>query len=366
MVAAIDRVKRAAASTTTMPILQHLYVAAAVGDLGEPATVTLACTDVEVRLMTVVRDGVEVTEAGSLTTPLRVIDEAVDLADDAVVHFEREAGDLRMRAGKARFRLLALPGEDYPSWVENEEDAVTFGCEADAARAAVAFASIGIGNTKQVHLRGLMTFVSGASVYVCATDTHQLAEGKFPAEDVVGGDSGVMLPERAMRELSRLPGERWAWRFGRGMATVVGADVTLSARLMTNVPYRHDQLSALFDKAAPEDLVAAIDSAVFVKSLRRAALVMSDALGQRVTMTVDGGDLEVKSSDSTGDFDERIPAQVAEGRDGHTFDVNAALLLTAVTATGGQVQVWQHGPMTPVRIQTDLPYRYALMPMTRV
>jgi DNA polymerase-3 subunit beta len=142
----------------------------------------------------------EVSKSGSTTVPARLLADIVAKLSDDEVSFELTDNQLKLKCGRGKFSISALPREEYPN-IPEVESQTKVDIPADVLLKAIRATQFAASTdeTKQV-LCGVNIKVSNNRMVVAATDGHRLSVIEI-------GDSSVMemepvtLPSRLVAEL---------------------------------------------------------------------------------------------------------------------------------------------------------------------
>ena len=185
---------RAVSSRPTHPILGNILIEAC----SNSNMVILTGFDLAFAITT--RFTAEVSKSGSTTVPARLLADIVAKLSDDEVSFELTDNQVKLKCGRGKFTISALPREEYPDIPEVKSD-----CKIDipadvllkAIRATQFAASTD--ETKQV-LCGVNIKVNNNRMVVAATDGHRLSVIEIADSSVIEMEP-VTLPSRLVAEL---------------------------------------------------------------------------------------------------------------------------------------------------------------------
>ena len=182
----------------TIPILSNVMLKAEAGKL------TIIATDLDMQITEIV-DAV-VDQAGSTTVSSSTLFEIVrKLSGGAQVQLATDGAQLTVTSGRSRFKLNALPTDDFP----------LIGAGEMSNRLDVTAAQISemISDTRfamsteetRYYLNGIFMHVSNGMLKAAATDGHRLALSGIAYE----GESipDIIVPRKAVAEVQKLLGE---------------------------------------------------------------------------------------------------------------------------------------------------------------
>lgn len=165
----------------------------------------LIATDLEVELRTYA--SAESTEEHEFTLPARKLtDICKALPEGAKLELSIEGDKATIRSGRARFTLGVLPAVDYPSIDPASATTMLSASEGVLKRLIEKTQFAMAQQDVRYYLNGLLLEVKNGRVRAVATDGHRMAmcEAKLGNQDA--GEIAVILPRKAVIELSRLLG----------------------------------------------------------------------------------------------------------------------------------------------------------------
>lgn len=181
----------------TLPILANVLINAANGQLD------ITATDLEVEMKT----STEVECDGELdfTLPARkLLDICRALPDNSTIQLTIEGERAVLKSGRSRFTLGVLPAQDYPS-IDPVASSHRFSVSQQLLKRLIDKTQFAMAQQDvRYYLNGMLLEVRENMIRAVATDGHRLAlsEAECNLEDAV--DVQVILPRKAVLELSRL------------------------------------------------------------------------------------------------------------------------------------------------------------------
>src|SRR5450432_3005432 len=196
---------------STIPILSNVLLKAADDRL------QIAATDLDVTILS--STAARVTTPGGVTIEAkRLFDVVRSLPDDDIHMNLQDNNSMLIESGTAKFRLLGLPAEDYPTLpTVNVADAYSIAL--DELKTMVSKVKFAITHEEtRFQLNGALLKIQPAKIEMVATDGHRMALVNFPQSSngrKKGTDLTVLIPRKALEEILRLePGENGVVRFG--------------------------------------------------------------------------------------------------------------------------------------------------------
>jgi DNA polymerase III subunit beta len=197
---AVQFASRAISNRATLPVLSGLRIEAAEG--GE---IGVAATDLELTMGTTFTAAVD--EPGMAVVPGRLLGEMSRSLSAGQVFVATGDGEVELDSGRGRFRMKALSPEDYPALpIEEEQRGEVTSIEVDAGVLATALAQVirsaSPDESRQV-LTGVLWELEADSLTLAATDSYRLAVKHLEVSGGPPEPRRVVLPARALGELSR-------------------------------------------------------------------------------------------------------------------------------------------------------------------
>ena len=182
---------------TALPILQTILL-----DGSEGASLRLVGCDGEMWAERKIL--ANVSEPGRVCVPYTTLNQLVSALPDGTIQLEYADTTLYLRVGQSEWKLLALPGNEFPEppsvagsaqlrlsmkEIRESVEAVSFAVSDDSARPV---------------LTGVLFRYDGQRLTMVATDTHRLAVKQIDREGI-GVPISVVVPEKALRAIKSLP-----------------------------------------------------------------------------------------------------------------------------------------------------------------
>ncbi|HEY2094400.1 MAG TPA: DNA polymerase III subunit beta [Thermoanaerobaculia bacterium] len=349
---------------STIPILSNVLLKAADGKL------SIAATDLDVTVLS--SCAARVTTPGGVTIEAkRLFDIVRSLPDDEVHITMQENNSLLVESGTAKFRLLGLPAEDYPTLpAVDMSDAYTIALEELKTMVGKVRFAITHEETR-FQLNGALLKIQPTKMEMVATDGHRMALINFPkggnGKTKKGSDFTVLVPRKALEEILRLEGEEdGTVRFGvsDNQLFFEAGERRLMARMIdVNFPNYMEVISRDNDRRVM------VDRERLLSTIRRISLVANERT-RAVRFDFAPGKLTVSSTNpELGDARETVPIDYA----GNPFFVglNAAYVtdfLAAVDTPQVSLELKDENSQCigrPATNTEDLAYDYlyVVMPM---
>ncbi len=194
-------VGRAVAARSTLPITANVLLQTDRGRL------KLAATDLDISISAWI--GAKIDEEGATTVPSRLIGDFVAQLPPATVSIEVPGNgrQLRLECARNDSTINAMDSEDFPR-IPEIRDGVTVTFDPKALRRAIERVEFGAAtDDSRPVLTGVHVKTDGTRLTLASADGFRLAVADITLTEAPGESVEVIVPSRALRELSRLVGE---------------------------------------------------------------------------------------------------------------------------------------------------------------
>jgi DNA polymerase-3 subunit beta len=304
---ALARVQGIVERKNTVPILSCVLLEARGSEL------SISATDLEIFLRS--RHQAQVAKEGAVTAPAKKLFEIIrEFPEGDVRLVAGDKGWVKIEMGRARFKVMSLPNDDFPALPEAAE-----GERIEIAPAlfveAVEKTSFAMSHdqTRQA-LNGILLEIEPAGgdeadLRLVATDGHRLAFIQRRCRAAIAGARGMIVPRKAITEMRKLLGDEAA-----------GAAVEISLqenRLFTRIGPAL-LVTRLVDGQFPDyrqvipsggTRVAVVEREAFYRAVRRVSTVTADRVSlvrfgfsaDRIAVTAINPELGEASEDVTAE-----------------------------------------------------------------
>jgi DNA polymerase-3 subunit beta len=288
---------------TTQPILSGVLLEA------DGASLTLSSFDYEVSSRTEIT--AEVDDAGTALVSGRLLADIASRLPNAPVVFETVDGKIQVSCGSARFTLLSMPVEEYPTLPQvDEQTGVLPAEEFSAAVAQVAVAASRDDVTPVI--TGVQLEVGENNLSLVATDRYRVAVREIDWDSGTSSAAGTtaLVPARTLSEI----GKTFAHSGTIGVSIVRSDDRELIAfradkKTVTSLLIKGNfpPVKRLFPESVEN--YAVLNTAELVEATRRVSLVLEREAALRFSFSsTEGLTLEAAGSEQ---------AQASETIDAH-------------------------------------------------
>ncbi|MCU1585919.1 MAG: polymerase subunit beta [Microbacteriaceae bacterium] len=288
---------------TTLPILSGVLIETT--DTG----LTLSSFDYEVSAQTEI--SAEVEEEGKILVSGRLLADIASRLPNAPVQFSTEEGRIAVSCGSAKFTLLSMPVEEYPTLPQISAESGLLPAESFATAVAQVAVAASRDDVTPV-ITGVQLEVSDNNLTLVATDRYRVAVRaiEWDSGEVASTETlTALVPARTLQEIGKT--------FGHSGTISVAITNTDDRELIAFRADRKTVTSLLIKgnfppvkRLFPEsvDNYAVINTAELIEAVRRVSLVLEREAALRFTFTVDGVTLEAIGSEQ---------AQASETIDAH-------------------------------------------------
>ena len=252
--------------SVTLPILANLLM-----ETQGNNELSVIGTDLEVGIATKVP--AEVIKEGSITIPAKKLQDIIrELPEGEIEIMVGKNNSVSIRAGKALFKIMGLPKEDYPKLPEfKQENSIEI--EQSVIKEGLSLTLFASSNDETRYvLNGVLFHVKGNKIKMVATDGRRLAYVEKEFENKNKQACDMIIPAKALYEIVKLLTWEGTVKIIPTKNQVVFqlADTYLVSRLIEGNFPNYDQVIPKEEK-----LKSSINREDFLQSVRRAALLTS-------------------------------------------------------------------------------------------
>jgi len=213
----------------TLPILSHVLIS-----LDDKGLLSLTGTDLEVEIVGKVQLEYQ-GEAGEITVPARkLMDICRSLPDEAILQISSRDEGVVLSSNKSRFSLSSLPASEFPS-VEDSPGQREFTLPGPALKQLIDSTAFAMAHQDvRYYLNGMLLEVSDGQLRTVATDGHRLAMSTRDFSISSPEKLNVIIPRKAVIELSRMLSESEAVSIliGANHIRILGPDYRFTSKLV--------------------------------------------------------------------------------------------------------------------------------------
>ena len=330
----LQRVQGVVEKRNTMPALSNILLET------KQDGVELVATDLEIGIRGHYK--AEVLEPGSVSVSARKLFEILrEMPDSEIAITTQDNNWVQIHAGKIQFKIVGLPGTDFPALPTVErEGRVSISGRGFASLIRKTMFAVGDNDARYILNGLLITLVSNdkkVMMRLVGTDGHRLAVAESElAQDAVSEmpkEIRAIIPRKAAQEMRRLLEEEAGeplLGFTKNLVTFQRSGVFLTSRVMEGTYPNYQQV-------IPKDNTkkATVDRAALEAALRRVAVLSRDKTNA-VRLTLDAEMLTLYSSNpDLGEATEELPVQYRG--ESLTTGFNARYFLDALAAMDSEI-----------------------------
>jgi DNA polymerase-3 subunit beta len=276
---------------TTQPILSGILLDASDGAL------VLSSFDYEVSSRTEI--AADVDEGGTALVSGRLLADIASRLPNAPVQFSTDEGKIAVRCGSAKFTLLSMPVEEYPTLPQVDERTGVVPAEEFADAVAQVTVAASRDDVTPV-ITGVQLEVGETSLSLVATDRYRVAVRDIDWDGGTTSSAGTtaLIPARTLSEV----GKTFVHSGTVAISIVRGDDRELIAfsadkRTVTSLLIKGNfpPVKRLFPEQV--DNYAVLTTSEVIESVRRVSLVLEREAALRFSFSIDGLTLEAAGSE---------------------------------------------------------------------
>ncbi len=297
---------------------------------------------------------------GVALVPAKLIADIVRALGPGAVDLVIDGEEAQITAGRSEFSMRTIPADDYPRLGPPEGDAVTLSADDlnEALKQVVRAAS---GDDSRPILTGVLMAAEGEGLRLVSTDSYRLAVRDLPGTSVLSGDQSVLVPSRALAELSRVLGENETaeLRLGEKDASFEVGGTRVVTRLIEG---EFPNYRGLIPETYPNELT--VNRAELLDAVRRVRLMAQEATPIRINMSAENGLELVAVTQDVGQAQEALDANYSG--DELTVAFNPDYLIDGIDVTPGEeVRLQTVDPLKPAVLRSgeSSDFLYLLMPV---
>jgi len=351
---ALSVVGKGMSARSTLPILSGVLFSAENGEI------QLQSTDLEVSIRNTAPALIE--QDGQAVLPGKLLSDIVRNLPEAAVTIETDGDTAHVRCQQSSFTVRTLNPSDFPKFPEVAvEKTISLPGETLVAMVKQVSRAVSRDETRAV-LTGILLVVEGPGVRMVATDSYRLAVREVVLEKVAGEDIEVVIPGRALEEVTRLAGANEEVVLGVSDNQIVfefGRTVFVTRRIEGSFP----NYKQLIPKES--ETTAVVSSEELTAAVKRVSLMALHNSPLRVSVNVADQTLSLSATtQDVGDASEDLMVK-AEGNDVEIAFNHGFLMDGLSSATAENVRLEVQNALKPGLLKTegDEGFLYLLMPV---
>lgn len=350
----LNVVSKGMSARSTLPILSGVLLSASSG------AVTFQSTDLEISVNH--SSPALVEEEGQTVIPGKLLSDIVRSLPEAAVVLETETDHVTIRCQQVSFSLKTLNPADFPKFPEiTVGTSVTLPASELASMVKRVSKAVSRDETRAI-LTGILLVIEGPIVKMVATDSYRLAVSERIFDEDLSVDLEVVIPGRALEEVTRLASSVDKVTLGTSENQVVfnfGETTFITRRIEGTFP-NYKQL-ILKDT----ETTVTVSTEELLAAAKRVSLMALHNTPLRLTVAAEDQTLSLSATtQDIGDASEDLMVK-AEGKDveiafNHTFMMDG---LVSVPTENVRVQLLSSLKPGLLRSDGDDSFLYLLMPV---
>ncbi len=355
---ALQVVSRAISSRTTLPILNNILIETT------PEGLALSATNLEIGIRKLVP--AEVAMEGSTTAPARLLTDFVGTLPDEDLEMTLDGATQSLSLRCARFdtHIKCIEAEEFPPGPRPDEgDRLQVPLD-ELIKAVEQTQMAASTDEARPVLTGVLVQLQQGNLTLAATDGHRLAVRKLPASGSSDLEASLIVPARALAELSRVfKGEPSQVEIiiskARNQIFFKAGNSELTSRLIDGKYPNYSQV--IPSKSSTKVRLATSE---LTQTVRAVSLFARDSANVIRVKAQSGAVVLSATTNEVGDSKAEMPAEVEGSEIQIAF--NARYVLDALAVIGeDQVELLFDGPLSPglIRPPGKEHYLYVIMPV---
>lgn len=351
---ALSVVGKGMSARSTLPILSGILMTASNAEL------QMQSTDLEVSVRH--KSPALVETEGQIVLPGKLLTDIVRSLPEAAVTIEIEGETALVRCQHSSFTVRTLKPADFPKFPEVAVDKkITLPAEVLTAMVKQVSRAVSRDETRAI-LTGILLVVEGPSIKMVATDSYRLAVRERILETAPGEDIEVVVPGKAMEEVSRLADEGSNVSIGVSENQVVFqfAETTFVTRRIEGTFPNYRQLIP-----KETETTAVVSGEELTAAVKRVSLMALHNTPLKITVSVADQTLSLSATaQDVGDASEDLMVK-AEGNDVEIAFNHAFLMDGLSSAQSDDIRLEVQSALKPGLLRTvgDEGFLYLLMPV---
>ena len=318
---------------------------------------TITGSDLDLTITVVVE--VAGAEDGVAVLPSKLISDVVRSLRPGGVDLSVEDDDARVVQHPSEFSIRVIPADEFPELSTADGESVTL--EAVSFRAAIdQVEKAASSDDARPILTGVLMAAEAEGLRLVSTDSYRLSVRDLTGTTVLGEGQKVLIPSRALKELSRVVGEseQITLQLGERDAAFEVGGIRVTTRLIEG---DFPNYRGLIPSNHPNRLT--VDRDALLDAVRRVRLLAQESTPVRLAMSADGLELVAVTQD-VGQAHESVEASYT-GED-LTVAFNPEYLIDGIeVAPGDEITLETVDELKPALLKAadDPAFLYLLMPV---
>ncbi|MGD8861389.1 MAG: DNA polymerase III subunit beta [Myxococcales bacterium] len=362
----LNRTHSVADRKSSMPILSNILLSTDGKEM-----LRFAATDLYLSVTSSAQ--AEVKQEGTIAVSARTLYDIVkNLPEGDVTVKVGDNHAAEIRAGKVRFKIPGMPGQDFPP-LPSPGDAEFATLSADELGKLIALTHYSMSSDEtRPHLAGALLEGDGKTVRMVTTDGHRLSKAEYKQEDGAMLNFEMLVPNKGVMELKRMIDEARADQ-GKGSGDKATVEIAHSGAnaffrrqdMLLGVKLADEQFPP-YEKVIPKnhERRVVVQRGMLLEALKRISLVANDKSGA-VRVAVEPGHVRITSENpDVGEGSEELDVDYAG--EGVEIGFNARYLMDVLSSiTEDEIALELGGSLDPGAVKPEGPTEFVgvIMPM---
>ena len=319
---ALSTVSKGMSARSTLPILSGVLITA------ENSDIRLQATDLEISIRHTAPALIE--QPGTIVVPGKLLMDIVRSLPEAAVTIETEGETAHIRCQQSSFTVKTLKPSEFPKFPEVQvEKSISLDSSTLVEMVRQVSKAVSRDETRAI-LTGILLIIEGPSIKMVATDSYRLAVKETLLENSAGEDVEVVIPGKALEEVTRLGSESQKVVLGISENQIVfefGSTVFVTRRIEGTFP----NYKQLIPKESETSAIISGDE--LVAAVKRVSLMALHNTPLRLSVNIEDQTLSLSAAtQDVGDASEDLMVKT-EGKDVE-IAFNHAFLMDGLNSVG--------------------------------
>ena len=344
----------------TLPILANVLLRKT------GSQIEFTTSDLEIQVRTTAELGGDTANFATTVGARKLIDILRALPADQMVTLTANQSKLTLQAGKSRFTLQTLPGDDFPLVQEAADFGPMFSVPQKALKTLINQVHFAMAvHDIRYYLNGILFVAEGRSLTLVATDGHRLALAQATLEVEIPKQE-VILPRKTVLELQRLLKDDKDAENAPIEMRFAGNQAKFSFSGMEFVTKLVEGKFPDYNRVIPKNHknIITLGRAPLLASLQRAAILTSEKF-KGVRVNIEPGTLRIASSNAEQE-EAKEELEIDYSGDNIEIGFNVTYLMDALANMSVdmvKLELQDNNSSVLITVPEQAGFKYVVMPM---
>ena len=344
----------------TLPILANVLLRKT------GSQIEFTTSDLEIQVRTTAELGGDTANFATTVGARKLIDILRALPADQMVTLTANQSKLTLQAGKSRFTLQTLPGDDFPLVQEAADFGPMFSVPQKALKTLVNQVHFAMAvHDIRYYLNGILFVAEGRNLTLVATDGHRLALAQATLEVEIPKQE-VILPRKTVLELQRLLKDDKDAENAPIEMRFAGNQAKFSFSGMEFVTKLVEGKFPDYNRVIPKNHknIITLGRAPLLASLQRAAILTSEKF-KGVRVNIEPGTLRIASSNAEQE-EAKEELEIDYSGDNIEIGFNVTYLMDALANMSVdmvKLELQDNNSSVLITVPEQAGFKYVVMPM---